>query len=110
MSAVRKAVGTSKTTQSKKTGSGKTKQGASATKPKKPKSVPILFAIKPLNMDTEKKKFFDSGGAYDPQFVYGCDVSPKSMLQYGKASDKHITQVCLQDNHQIPSSIVSKYG
>ena len=91
MSAAQKAVRSSKTSQTKGDGSGKAKQ--SSTKLKKAKSVPVLLAVKPINMETEKTKFFDSGGTYNPQFVYACDVSPKTIAQYGQASDKLITQV-----------------
>ena len=77
-----------------KTGSSKSLTGSKpATKPRKPKSLPTLVAVKPLNLEVEKKKFFDSGGKYNPQFLYSADVDSKIMLQYGKPSSQYLAQV-----------------
>lgn len=62
---------------------------------KKPKALPILVAVKPLNLDKEKKAFFDAKGKYDPQFVYSSEVDEKSMTQYGEASNRYLAQVTL---------------
>lgn len=78
-----------------KIGADKPSSGSKSAKaPKKPKSLPLLVAIKPLNIEKEKKAFFDSGGQYNPQFIYSAEVDPKSLVQYGEPSNRYLGQVC----------------
>ncbi|XP_067929604.1 putative tyrosine carboxypeptidase MATCAP2 [Watersipora subatra] len=63
-----------------------------AAKPKKAKSLPTLVAVKPLNLEAEKKKFFDSGGTYNPQFVYPAAIDSKVLHQYGEPSSRYLAQ------------------
>lgn len=38
----------------------------------------------PLNLDSEKEKFFASGFAYNPQFVYENEIDQSELIKYGK--------------------------
>lgn len=77
-----------------KLSAGKPSSGSKTTKsPKKPKTLPTLVAVKPLNIEVEKKRFFDSGGKYNPQFMYSVEVDSKTLLQYGEPSSDYLAQV-----------------
>lgn len=63
-------------------------------KKKSSKSLPVLVAIKPLNLAEEKKKFFERKYEYDPQFCYTEDSeAEQAQASYGQPSDKYIPQV-----------------
>lgn len=44
-----------------------------SSKKRSKKSVNILVAIKPVNLQSERTKFFESGCKYDPQFLYASE-------------------------------------
>ncbi|XP_033625512.1 uncharacterized protein KIAA0895-like [Asterias rubens] len=70
---------------------GSAQQGnVSGKPPKKPRSVPLLAAITPDNVEEEKAKFFSSNYSYNPQFTYKTPPSAKCLQRHGKASDKLI--------------------
>ncbi|XP_030003218.1 uncharacterized protein KIAA0895 [Sphaeramia orbicularis] len=56
------------------------------------KKLCILTAIKPINVEKEKAKFFKSDFSYNPQFEYSCPVSPLVLARHNNASDRFLTQ------------------
>lgn len=57
------------------------------------KKLCILAAIKPLNVEKEKAKFFKSDYNYNPQFEYSNPVSPLVLARHNSASDRFLAQV-----------------
>lgn len=77
------------------TRSGDTSQKPLRKTSGKKKCLPILVAIKPLNLEEERRKFFASGFEYEPQFRYAeSNVEERALSSYGLPSDKYIPQVC----------------
>lgn len=74
-------------------------------RPKKTKSVYILEAIKPNNVQSEKEKFMRLRGQYDPQFEYHNLASEKVMKSYSQASNKLVPQAT-----RIMENALDKYG
>ncbi|XP_028254915.1 uncharacterized protein KIAA0895 [Parambassis ranga] len=56
------------------------------------KKLCILAAIKPLNVEKEKAKFFKSDYNYNPQFEYSNPVSPLVLERHNSASDRFLAQ------------------
>uniref|UniRef100_A0AAV2K2N3 Uncharacterized protein n=1 Tax=Knipowitschia caucasica TaxID=637954 RepID=A0AAV2K2N3_KNICA len=52
----------------------------------------ILAAIKPVNVEQEKARFFKSDFAYNPQFEYSNPLPPLVLAKHGTASDRFLTQ------------------
>lgn len=72
--------------------SGRKACSGKSGKKKAQRKLPILIAIKPLNLAEEKKKFFESQFRYNPQFRYA-ENTEKAQKSYGDPSDKYIPQV-----------------
>lgn len=53
----------------------------------------MLVALRPLNIDTEREKFFQSCYTYNPQFEYEEPLPVAVLEKYKDASDQFITQV-----------------
>ncbi|XP_022092079.1 uncharacterized protein KIAA0895-like isoform X2 [Acanthaster planci] len=63
----------------------------SSSKPaQRARSIPILAAITPDNVEQEKRKFFDSNFDYNPQFTYRSAPSAGILERYSKANDRLI--------------------
>lgn len=59
------------------------------------KSNAIRFMLKfndliPVNLESEKAKFFASNFQYNPQFIYAKDISKKDLVKYGKPKLRYI--------------------
>jgi len=67
------------------------------TTKKSAKCLPILVALRPTNLETERIKFEAANYEYDPQFTYN-RLDTKALEQYGSASDEFLPQVgCIYD-------------
>ncbi|KAG8572533.1 hypothetical protein GDO81_012074, partial [Engystomops pustulosus] len=69
------------------------------------KKVCILNAIKPLNVEKEKIKFFKSAFIYNPQFEYANSALPNVLARHSHASDKFLKQAV-----NIMLKALEKYG
>ncbi|KAM9307800.1 putative tyrosine carboxypeptidase MATCAP2 [Gastrophryne carolinensis] len=65
----------------------------------------ILNAIKPINVDKEKVKFFKSGYTCNPQFEYANPALPNLLAKHSHASDKFLKQAV-----NIMKKALIKYG
>ncbi|XP_053569024.1 putative tyrosine carboxypeptidase MATCAP2 [Bombina bombina] len=65
----------------------------------------ILNAIKPLNLDKEKNKFFKSEFTYNPQFEYANPLQPSVLAKHSLASDRFLKQAI-----NIMQKALEKYG
>ncbi|KAG9470101.1 hypothetical protein GDO78_018899, partial [Eleutherodactylus coqui] len=65
----------------------------------------ILNAIKPLNIEKERIKFFKSAFLYDPQFEYANPALPNVLARHSHASDKFLKQAV-----NIMLKALEKYG
>lgn len=65
----------------------------------------ILNAIKPLNVEKEKIKFFKSAFTYNPQFEYANPALPSVLAKHSQASDKFLKQAI-----NIMLRALEKYG
>nr|XP_054748680.1 microtubule-associated tyrosine carboxypeptidase-like [Lytechinus pictus] len=72
---------------------------------KKTKSVYILEAIKPNNVQSEKEKFMRLRGRYNPEFEYDNPASEKVMKSYSQASNKLVPQAL-----RIMETALDRYG
>ena len=48
----------------------------------------LISNLIPLNLETERERFFASDGHYNPQFVYRKNYSPKVLTKYGLVSEE----------------------
>ncbi|XP_059569593.1 microtubule-associated tyrosine carboxypeptidase 1 isoform X1 [Alligator mississippiensis] len=69
------------------------------------KSPCLLVALRPLNIDTEREKFFQSCYTYNPQFEYEEPLPVAVLEKYKDASDQFITQAI-----RIIHTVLEKYG
>ncbi|XP_073406096.1 putative tyrosine carboxypeptidase MATCAP2 isoform X3 [Dendrobates tinctorius] len=69
------------------------------------KKICILNAIKPLNVEKEKIKFFKSAFLNDPQFEYANPALPNVLVKHSYASDKFLKQAV-----NIMLKALEKYG
>lgn len=53
----------------------------------------LLAAIKPSNVEKEKRKFFESDFTYNPQFEYANPALPSVLAKHSHASDRFLKQV-----------------
>ncbi|XP_074864974.1 microtubule-associated tyrosine carboxypeptidase 1 isoform X2 [Carettochelys insculpta] len=65
----------------------------------------LLVALRPLNVEEEREKFFQSCYTYDPQFEYEEPVPTAVLEKYRDASDQFITQAT-----GIIHAVLEKYG
>ncbi|XP_067409037.1 microtubule-associated tyrosine carboxypeptidase 1 [Emydura macquarii macquarii] len=65
----------------------------------------LLVALRPLNVDKEREKFFQSCYTYNPQFEYEEPVLTAVLEKYREASDQFITQAT-----GIIHAVLEKYG
>uniref|UniRef100_A0A674JC89 KIAA0895 like n=1 Tax=Terrapene triunguis TaxID=2587831 RepID=A0A674JC89_9SAUR len=65
----------------------------------------LLVALRPLNVDKEREKFFQSRYTYNPQFEYEEPVPTAVLEKYRDASDQFITQAT-----GIIHAVLEKYG
>uniref|UniRef100_A0A8C4VVC3 Microtubule associated tyrosine carboxypeptidase 1 n=1 Tax=Gopherus evgoodei TaxID=1825980 RepID=A0A8C4VVC3_9SAUR len=65
----------------------------------------LLVALRPLNVDKEREKFFQSCYTYNPQFEYEEPVPTAVLEKYRHASDQFITQAT-----GIIHAVLEKYG
>ncbi|XP_075796670.1 microtubule-associated tyrosine carboxypeptidase 1 isoform X3 [Pelodiscus sinensis] len=65
----------------------------------------LLVALRPLNVDEEREKFFQSCYTYNPQFEYEEPVPTAVLEKYRDASDQFITQAT-----GIIHAVLEKYG
>ncbi|EMP26867.1 hypothetical protein UY3_16027 [Chelonia mydas] len=65
----------------------------------------LLVALRPLNVDKEREKFFQSCYTYNPQFEYEEPVPVAVLEKYRDASDQFITQAT-----GIIHAVLEKYG
>ncbi|KAE8609299.1 hypothetical protein XENTR_v10011770 [Xenopus tropicalis] len=69
------------------------------------KSSCLLVALRPINVEEEKTKFFTSNYTYNPQFQYQ-EPMPTSVLEkYSQASNQFLAQ-----SVRILSTVIRKYG
>ncbi|XP_074864975.1 microtubule-associated tyrosine carboxypeptidase 1 isoform X3 [Carettochelys insculpta] len=66
----------------------------------------LLVALRPLNVEEEREKFFQSCYTYDPQFEYEEPVPTAVLEKYRDASDQFITQVVVQLTEDLLSQAV----
>ncbi|XP_075796669.1 microtubule-associated tyrosine carboxypeptidase 1 isoform X2 [Pelodiscus sinensis] len=66
----------------------------------------LLVALRPLNVDEEREKFFQSCYTYNPQFEYEEPVPTAVLEKYRDASDQFITQVVVQLTEDLLSQAV----
>lgn len=57
------------------------------------KKLCILTAIKPINLEKEKLRFFKSDYTYNPQFEYANPSLPGVLAKHSHASDRFLKQV-----------------
>ncbi|KAM4689690.1 putative tyrosine carboxypeptidase MATCAP2 [Discoglossus pictus] len=69
------------------------------------KKLCILNAIKPLNVEKEKLKFFKSEFTYNPQFEYANPAPPNVLAKHTQASDRFLKQAI-----NIMLKALEKYG
>ncbi|XP_029464624.1 uncharacterized protein KIAA0895-like homolog [Rhinatrema bivittatum] len=69
------------------------------------KSPCLLVALRPLNVDQEREKFFKSNFTYNPQFQYEEPFPAAVLTKYSEASDQFITQAV-----RIMQAVLAKYG
>ncbi|XP_077125358.1 putative tyrosine carboxypeptidase MATCAP2 [Ranitomeya variabilis] len=69
------------------------------------KKICILNAIKPLNIEKEKNKFFKSAFINNPQFEYANPALPNVLVKHSHASDKFLKQAV-----NIMQKALEKYG
>ncbi|XP_078271123.1 putative tyrosine carboxypeptidase MATCAP2 isoform X2 [Rhinoraja longicauda] len=65
----------------------------------------ILTAVKPLNVEREKVKFFKSEFTYNPQFEYTNPALPNVLARHSAASEKFLLQAI-----KIMKMALQKYG
>ncbi|XP_005549850.3 putative tyrosine carboxypeptidase MATCAP2 isoform X8 [Macaca fascicularis] len=53
----------------------------------------ILTAIKPINLEKEKLRFFKSDYTYNPQFEYANPALPSVLAKHSHASDRFLKQI-----------------
>lgn len=53
----------------------------------------LLVALRPLNVEAERERFFRARFAYDPQFEYAEPVPEAVLDKYRAASDRFVAQV-----------------
>jgi len=66
---------------------------ASLKRSKRKQSLPLLVAVRPLNLENEKERFFKCRGKYNPQFTYSNGVETDKVTRYGEPSTKYLEQV-----------------
>ncbi|XP_007647729.1 uncharacterized protein KIAA0895 homolog isoform X2 [Cricetulus griseus] len=69
------------------------------------KKLCILTAIKPINLEKEKLRFFKSDYTYNPQFEYANPALPGVLAKYSNASDRFLKQ-----SIKIMELTLQKYG
>ncbi|XP_053127113.1 microtubule-associated tyrosine carboxypeptidase 1 isoform X2 [Hemicordylus capensis] len=69
------------------------------------KSPCLLVALRPVNVEEEREKFFQAPYAYNPQFEYGEPVPETVLEKYKDASDQFIYQAI-----GIMNAVLEKYG
>ncbi|XP_030059606.1 microtubule-associated tyrosine carboxypeptidase 1 [Microcaecilia unicolor] len=69
------------------------------------KSPCLLVALRPLNVDEERDKFFKSNFTYNPQFQYEEPFPTAVVTKYSKASNQFINQAI-----RIMHAVLEKYG
>lgn len=77
---------------------GVDKKGSATTLPEKKvkkKALPVLVAIKPLNLQAEKSKFFARNFCYDPQFIYSQSTENIIESSRRQVSEKYLPQVSI---------------
>lgn len=57
------------------------------------KSPCLLVALRPVNVEEERERFFQSSFAYNPQFVYGEPIPETVLEKYRDASEQFLSQV-----------------
>uniref|UniRef100_A0A8C6HZ57 KIAA0895 n=1 Tax=Mus spicilegus TaxID=10103 RepID=A0A8C6HZ57_MUSSI len=57
------------------------------------KKLCILTAIKPINLEKEKLRFFKSDYTYNPQFEYANPTLPGVLAKHSNASDRFLKQI-----------------
>ncbi|XP_061450399.1 microtubule-associated tyrosine carboxypeptidase 1 isoform X2 [Rhineura floridana] len=77
-------------------------EGRSGTRRKSPC---LLVALRPLNIEKERDKFFRSSYAYNPQFEYAEPVPEMVLEKYQDASGQFISQAI-----GIINAVLEKYG
>lgn len=66
---------------------------AKAVRPSSRKSPCLLVALRPLNIEVEREKFFQSCYSYNPQFQYEEPLPEAVLEKYKEASGQFISQV-----------------
>ncbi|KAM4874190.1 putative tyrosine carboxypeptidase MATCAP2 isoform 1-T1 [Thomomys bottae] len=69
------------------------------------KKLCVLTAIKPINLEKEKLRFFKSDYTYNPQFEYANSALPNVLAKHGNASDRFLKQ-----SIRIMELTLQKYG
>ncbi|XP_021028833.1 uncharacterized protein KIAA0895 homolog isoform X4 [Mus caroli] len=69
------------------------------------KKLCILTAIKPINLEKEKLRFFKSDYTYNPQFEYANPTLPGALAKHSNASDRFLKQ-----SINIMELTLQKYG
>nr|XP_027322126.2 uncharacterized protein KIAA0895-like homolog [Anas platyrhynchos] len=65
----------------------------------------LLVALRPLNVEAERERFFRARFAYDPQFEYAEPVPEAVLDKYRAASDRFVAQAI-----RIIHAVLEKYG
>ncbi|XP_077166983.1 microtubule-associated tyrosine carboxypeptidase 1 [Paroedura picta] len=76
-----------------------------AVGPSSRKSPCLLVALRPLNIEAEREKFFQSRFSYNPQFQYEEPVPEAVLEKYNEASGQFISQAI-----GIINAVLEKYG
>uniref|UniRef100_A0A2K6PSV7 Microtubule associated tyrosine carboxypeptidase 2 n=1 Tax=Rhinopithecus roxellana TaxID=61622 RepID=A0A2K6PSV7_RHIRO len=70
----------------------------------------ILTAIKPINLEKEKLRFFKSDYTYNPQFEYANPALPSALAKHSHASDRFLKQVKCRFNSGSSFIYILKYS
>lgn len=69
------------------------------------KSPCLLVALRPVNVEEERERFFQSSFAYNPQFEYGEPIPETVLEKYRDASEQFLSQAI-----GIMNAVLEKYG
>lgn len=69
------------------------------------KSPCLLVALRPVNVEEEREKFFRSSFVYNPQFTYGEPIPETVLEKYKDASQQFLSQAI-----GIMNAVLDKYG
>ena len=69
----------------------------------------LISNLVPLNLESERERFFAYGGNYNPQFVYQKIYSPKVLTKYGQASEaEYLRARAYLDAYVAPQTVKSR--